>query len=188
MLSITQNEVIFLLGQEVSSSSVAFELCSVHSRWSLLRGGRAIPSNEESSGRIESPRAALQGMGTLLRVGTRAMHELIVAHLTEDTTSEELRLFLRSLHRSSLTARADVVLLFPSSPMPIAMANVIQEEEDSFQRLLADFTPDEAPEASTSTASTGLNPTQNFRDIYLGYRMHGPNEYKNIINAAMQTI
>lgn len=67
------------------------------------------------------------------------MQELIVAHLSEDTTSEELRLFLRSLHRSGSTARADVVLLFPSSPMPMAMAKVIHEEEESFQNLLEGF-------------------------------------------------
>lgn len=103
------------------------------------------------------PRAALQGMGTLLRMGTRPMHELIVAHLDEDTGSEELRIFLRSLHRSGSTARADVVLLFPSSPMPTAMAKVIQEEEDSFQKLIADVKPetldDQAPEAALNTGN-----------------------------------
>jgi len=96
------------------------------------------------------------------------MQELIVAHLTEDTSSEELRLFLRSLHRSGSTARADVVLLFPCSPMPTAMAKVIQEEEDSFQKLLVEFKPDgkeEAPSGAAvagESASAGLNPALNF--------------------------
>ena len=123
----------------------------------MLRGGRAIPSDDESRGMIKS-RAALQGMGTLHRTGTRAMQELIVAHLTEDTTSEELRLFLRSLHRSGSTARADIVLLFPSSPMPVSMAKVIHEEEESFQKLLEDFKPEvEVATVTTGSASTGLN-------------------------------
>lgn len=94
-------------------------------------------------------------MGTLLRVGTRSMQEIIVAHLTDDTSSEELRLFLRTLHRSGSTARADVVLLFPSSPIPVAMSTVIQEEEESFQKLIAAVKPEDLidPEAQTSAAT-----------------------------------
>ena len=116
-----------------------------------------MPSDEESRGTIK-PIAALQGMGTLLRTGTRAMQELIVAHLTEDTTSEELRLFLRSLHRSGSTAKADVVLLFPSSPVAASMAKVIHEEEESFQKLLEDFKPEaKAATVTTGATSTGLN-------------------------------
>lgn len=109
--------------------------------------------DDKGSGKM--PRAALLGMGTILRIGTRAMQELIVAHLTEDTTSEDLRLFLRSLHRSGSTARADVVLLFPSSPMPTAMAKVIQEEEESFQKLLKDFETGDTSGDSEGSASTG---------------------------------
>lgn len=111
--------------------------------------------DDKGSGKM--PRAALLGMGTILRIGTRAMQELIVAHLTEDTTSEDLRLFLRSLHRSGSTARADVVLLFPSSPMPTAMAKVIQEEEESFQKLLKDFETGDTSGDSEGSASTELN-------------------------------
>ncbi|KAG0628340.1 hypothetical protein M758_1G019300 [Ceratodon purpureus] len=143
----------------ISLDGPPLEFIGVHSRWSLLRGGRAIPSDDESRGMIKS-RAALQGMGTLHRTGTRAMQELIVAHLTEDTTSEELRLFLRSLHRSGSTARADIVLLFPSSPMPVSMAKVIHEEEESFQKLLEDFKPEvEVATVTTGSASTDVNST-----------------------------
>ncbi|XP_042482299.1 uncharacterized protein LOC122062722 [Macadamia integrifolia] len=78
---------------------------------------------------------ALQGMGTLFRRGTQAMSDLLVAHLDEDTTDDELRLFLRTLHRSGLTARSDVVLIFPSS-IPSNSTSVIQEENDSFLKLV----------------------------------------------------
>lgn len=126
-----------------------------------------MASNEENRGTIE-PKAALQGMGTLLRTGTRAMQELVVAHLTEDTTSEELRLFLRSLHRSGSTAKVDVVLLFPSSPMPTSMAKVIQEEEESFQKLVENFNLEAEPAMATASSTpTGQNPNSNFRSPFL---------------------
>jgi hypothetical protein len=79
---------------------------------------------------------ALEGMGTLFRRGKRAMSELLVAHLVENTTTRDLRLFLRTLHRSGMTARVDVVLLFPWRPLPAAMLDVIREEEESFHKLL----------------------------------------------------
>ncbi|KAK4782694.1 hypothetical protein SAY86_007068 [Trapa natans] len=77
---------------------------------------------------------ALQGMGTLYRRGTRAMNDLVVAHVTETATDNELRLFLRALHRSGLTARADLALIHCSkSP---SFDSVIREENESFLRLL----------------------------------------------------
>ncbi|XP_043691292.1 uncharacterized protein LOC122641988 [Telopea speciosissima] len=79
--------------------------------------------------------AALQGMGTLFRRGTRAMSDLVVAHLDEDTTDAELRLFLRTLHRSGITARSDVVFIFPSA-ISSNTTSVIQEENDSFLKLV----------------------------------------------------
>ncbi|XP_042483989.1 uncharacterized protein LOC122064344 [Macadamia integrifolia] len=79
--------------------------------------------------------SALQGMGTLFRRGTRAMNHLLVGHLVDDTTDDELRLFLRSLHRSGLTARSDVVFIFPSA-IPSNSTSVIQEEKDSFLKFL----------------------------------------------------
>ncbi|KAG0597821.1 hypothetical protein M758_12G022900 [Ceratodon purpureus] len=82
---------------------------------------------------------ALEGMGMLFRKGTRAMPELVVAHLSETTTPDDLRLFLRGLHRSGMPARADVVLLFPWRPLPLEFAAVIRHEDHSFRRLLAKF-------------------------------------------------
>jgi hypothetical protein len=81
---------------------------------------------------------ALQGMGTLFRKGTRPMRELIVAHLLEETSVASLRVFLRTLHRSGATARADVVVLFPGAESASGdVLAVFHEEEASFQKMLA---------------------------------------------------
>ena len=79
---------------------------------------------------------ALQGMGKLYRRGTRAMSDLVVAHVVEETNEAEFRLFLRVLHRSGLTARADVVFVFPSSLFASRFESLIQEENDSFLKLV----------------------------------------------------
>ncbi|XP_010427612.1 PREDICTED: uncharacterized protein LOC104712410 [Camelina sativa] len=79
-------------------------------------------------------RFALQGMGTLFLRGTRSMQGLIVAHLASDATDDDLRLFMRLLHRSGVISKSDVVLLFnsPSS----RFAGLIEEENDSFLKLV----------------------------------------------------
>ncbi|XP_011033342.1 PREDICTED: uncharacterized protein LOC105131858 [Populus euphratica] len=79
---------------------------------------------------------ALQGMGKLYRRGTRAMSDLVVAHVMEETNEAEFRLFLRVLHRSGLTARADAVFVFPSSLFATRFESLIQEENDSFLKLV----------------------------------------------------
>ncbi|KAI3988547.1 hypothetical protein MKX01_026361 [Papaver californicum] len=78
---------------------------------------------------------ALQGMGTLFRRGTKPMHDLIVAHLTEDITDSELQLFLRTLHRCSITAKADVVFIYSSSLSP-NFTSIIHQENESFLKLV----------------------------------------------------
>ncbi|KAF8102134.1 hypothetical protein N665_0201s0418 [Sinapis alba] len=77
-------------------------------------------------------RFALQGMGTLFMRGTKSMHDLIVAHIASDTTEEDLRLFMRMLHRSGVTSRSDVVLLFNSD----RFNGLIEEENNSFLKLV----------------------------------------------------
>ncbi|XP_068659862.1 uncharacterized protein [Aristolochia californica] len=77
---------------------------------------------------------ALQGMGTLFRRGNRAMTELLVAHLSEDTHPDHLRWFLRTLHRSGLTAKADVVFVFPQ--LSSQLKTVILRENEYFTQLL----------------------------------------------------
>ncbi|PIA53520.1 hypothetical protein AQUCO_00900244v1 [Aquilegia coerulea] len=84
---------------------------------------------------------ALQGMGTLFRRGTRAMSDLIVAHLTEDLKDEDFRVFLRTLHLSGITARADVVLIFSTtSTTPSNFSTMIHQENESFLKLVQNST------------------------------------------------
>lgn len=88
------------------------------------------------------------------------MRELLVAHLSEKTTSAaDLRLFLRTLHRSGATARADVVLLFPgtASVAPPELVDVIMEEEASFQRLLA--SSDASAGSHSSLGTSNISPS-----------------------------
>ncbi|KAF3442687.1 hypothetical protein FNV43_RR16604 [Rhamnella rubrinervis] len=82
------------------------------------------------------PPTALQGMGTLYRRGTRAMSDLVVGHVPEDINEDELRLFMRALHRSGLTAKADIVFVSESSSR---FGSVIQEENESFLKLIHHF-------------------------------------------------
>ncbi|KAF5750222.1 hypothetical protein HS088_TW03G00555 [Tripterygium wilfordii] len=82
------------------------------------------------------PSFAFHGMGTLFRRGTRAMNELVVAHLVEDVKEDHFRLFLKTLHRSGLTARADVVLIFHGSS---TFGNAIREENDLFFKLVRNY-------------------------------------------------
>ncbi|KAG6545084.1 hypothetical protein Mapa_013467 [Marchantia paleacea] len=79
---------------------------------------------------------AMQGMGTLFRKGSQDMSELIVAHASENMSCADFRLFLRTLHRSGATAKADVILLYDF--LSARMMGIMQEEEMSFQRLLAE--------------------------------------------------
>ncbi|XP_024377628.1 LOW QUALITY PROTEIN: uncharacterized protein, partial [Physcomitrium patens] len=82
--------------------------------------------------------SALQGMGVLFRKGTRHMRELIVAHLSNGTSLANMRLFLRTLHRSGASARTDGVVLFPRDYCGSKQVwEVFQEDEASFQRILA---------------------------------------------------
>ncbi|KAE8732689.1 putative coatomer alpha subunit [Hibiscus syriacus] len=80
---------------------------------------------------------ALQRMGILYRRGTKAMNDLIVGHVDEGLTEDELRLFLRVLHRSGITSKADIVFLFASSTS--TFSNVIHEENDSFLKLIQHY-------------------------------------------------
>ncbi|KAG7958749.1 hypothetical protein I3843_10G032700 [Carya illinoinensis] len=82
---------------------------------------------------------ALQGMGILYRRGTKAMNDLVVAHIVEDVTEDDFQLFARALHRSGITARADVVFLFASSSFSSRFGSVIQEENDSFLKLIRHY-------------------------------------------------
>jgi hypothetical protein len=114
---------------------------------------------QASAAELHGP--ALQGMGQLFRRGRWAMSELLIAHLSESTSVEDLRLFLRSLHRSGVPARADVVLLFPWRPLPVGMAAMIDQEDESFRKLLlrsslqrGDSAISRAPNSTSSSSSS----------------------------------
>ncbi|EEF32872.1 conserved hypothetical protein [Ricinus communis] len=79
---------------------------------------------------------ALQGMGKLYLRGTKAMNDLVVGHVAEDTNEDEFRVFLRLLHRSGVTAKADLVFIFSSSLLVSRFEGLIREENDSFLKLV----------------------------------------------------
>ncbi|KAF3515841.1 hypothetical protein DY000_02061586 [Brassica cretica] len=79
---------------------------------------------------------ALQRMGTLFLRGTKCMHDLVVAHVASDMTEEDLCLFMRLLHRSGVTSRSDVVLLFSSPSLATKFTNLIEKENDLFLKLV----------------------------------------------------
>nr|DAD22115.1 TPA_asm: hypothetical protein HUJ06_023578 [Nelumbo nucifera] len=89
--------------------------------------------------------ATLQGMKTLFRRGTRAMSDLVVAHITEDVTNDKLHLFIRSIHQSGLIVRFDVTLIFSSSSLasPLGISSIyssiIREENDAFLKLICHY-------------------------------------------------
>jgi hypothetical protein len=53
------------------------------------------------------------------------MNDLVVAHVVEDVTDDELRLFSRALHRSGLTARADIVFIFATSSFSSRFGSIL---------------------------------------------------------------
>lgn len=101
----------------------------------IRKAEKSIPKKEWSSGRSKSSKLALHGMGTLFRRGTRGMNELVVAHIEEGSNEDQVRWFLRTLHRSGMTARADVVIVFPWSPIPPQISRAIEEENRTFMKL-----------------------------------------------------
>lgn len=66
------------------------------------------------------------------------MTDLVVGHVEENVTEPELRLFVRLLHRSGLTARADVVFIFACRSLS-RFASVIEEENQSFLKLVRHY-------------------------------------------------
>lgn len=66
------------------------------------------------------------------------MTDLVVGHVEENVTEPELRLFVRLLHRSGLTARADVIFIFACRSSS-RFASVIEEENQSFLKLVRHY-------------------------------------------------
>ncbi|KAL1225578.1 hypothetical protein V5N11_019313 [Cardamine amara subsp. amara] len=120
---------LFLFTLSTFEPSSGFPAVSSHpSRRFLLNRDIVAAGITRSSNRF-----ALQGMGTLFMRGTKSMHDLIVAHIASDSTENDLRLFMRLLHRSGVTSKSDIVLLFNS---PLRFAESIEEENESFLKLV----------------------------------------------------
>ncbi|KAF8403777.1 hypothetical protein HHK36_011882 [Tetracentron sinense] len=116
--------------------------------------------DKKSRSRLDSS-VALQGMGTLFRRGTKAMNDLVVGHLMEDIQEHELRLFLRTLHRSGITARSDFVLIFPSSLSSNSSSNfstIIREENEFFLQLVRHYR--ESNNNTNAKSVSGFDVTQ----------------------------
>ncbi|KAG7605817.1 hypothetical protein AtNW77_Chr5g0137421 [Arabidopsis thaliana] len=100
---------------------------------------------------IISRRFALQGMGTLFLRGTKSMHDLIIAHIASVTTENDLRLFIRLLHRSGVTSKSDVVLLFNSPSSTTIFTELIEQENNSFLKLVHVHRNDSMTSSSSSS-------------------------------------
>ncbi|KAJ8562675.1 hypothetical protein K7X08_031127 [Anisodus acutangulus] len=91
-------------------------------------------------------------MGSLYRRGTRGMNDLIVAHVTESVTVNELRLFLRLVHRTGFTCKSDIAFIFSSKTS--SFDNVILEENTSFLKLVSAYNNDEKNNYTSSSDPT----------------------------------
>ncbi|KAI4348685.1 hypothetical protein L6164_009379 [Bauhinia variegata] len=128
-----------------------------------------------NASKIESlPSMALQRMGTLYRRGTRAMSDLIVCHVTEDMNDGELRLFLRVMHRSGLTARADVVFIFASPSLSSRFSSIIQDENDSFISLIEHYSELNSTRSSRKSESSNFDVTRFFKVVKNGKEIGEP--------------
>ncbi|KAI5060722.1 hypothetical protein GOP47_0025142 [Adiantum capillus-veneris] len=100
---------------------------------------------------------ALRGLGSVYRKGNKAMGDLVVAHVAENTSLQDLRLFLRTLHRSGVTSRADIVFLFPWNRLPSGMLDVIHEENAHFKNLMQKVSKEHmGPPGSMSNSSSSM--------------------------------
>ncbi|CAK8543221.1 unnamed protein product [Lathyrus sativus] len=79
---------------------------------------------------------ALQKMGTLYLRGTKPMSDLLISHVSDETTHDDFRFFLRLLHRSTIISSTDVVFIFSSPSSTSTFSPIIQQENHSFTKLL----------------------------------------------------
>ncbi|ESQ44335.1 hypothetical protein EUTSA_v10006507mg [Eutrema salsugineum] len=126
---------LFLFTLSTFEPSSGFPAVSPRSHRRFLLNRDVVGAKTRAISR-RSNNFALQGMGTLFLRGTKSMHDLVVAHVASDTTEEDLRLFMRLLHRSGVTSRSDTVLLFDSPSSASRFAELIEEENDSFSKLV----------------------------------------------------
>ncbi|KMT15035.1 hypothetical protein BVRB_3g061590 [Beta vulgaris subsp. vulgaris] len=86
--------------------------------------------------RIATTSPALHRMGALYLRGSKAMTDLVVGHVAEDTTEKELTTFLRVIQHSGLLSRSDIVFIFSSAVAESRFGRLLKSECDSFLRLV----------------------------------------------------
>ncbi|XP_059668406.1 uncharacterized protein LOC132313588 [Cornus florida] len=127
--------LIFTLSTFEPSTSISSHSTS---RRHLSSSIRIFNRNSQVKTSLPSSVHALQGLGTLYRRGTKAMNDLIVAHITESLPPHELRMFFRALHRSGLTSRSDLVFIYHSKPNSSDI-EAIREENESFLNVMTRY-------------------------------------------------
>ena len=75
-------------------------------------------------------------MGTLYLRGNKPMSDLLICHVSDETTHEDFRFFLRLLHRSTIISTTDVVFIFSSPSSSSSFSHIIHQENHSFMTLL----------------------------------------------------
>lgn len=64
------------------------------------------------------------------------MNELVICHVSDSVTKKELKLFLRSYHRSGLASKSDLLFVFNSISTIDSFDDVIRDENDLFLKLV----------------------------------------------------
>lgn len=64
------------------------------------------------------------------------MNELVICHVSELVTAKELKLFLRTFHRSGLASKSDLLFIFNSISTVDSFDDLIREENNVFFKLV----------------------------------------------------
>ncbi|XP_071687430.1 uncharacterized protein [Rutidosis leptorrhynchoides] len=82
---------------------------------------------------------ALQGLGTLYTRGTSLMKQLVICHVTEHVTKKELKLFMKTFHRSGLASKSDLLFIFDWIKTIDSFDDIIREENDVFLKVVEKY-------------------------------------------------
>ncbi|KAI3682375.1 hypothetical protein L1987_82312 [Smallanthus sonchifolius] len=112
-----------------------FTLSSFEPNNDFISSHRKLTQNHPNfHSKSNSP--ALQGLGTLYTRGTNAMNGLVICHVSNLVTNNELSLFLKTFHRSGLPSKSDLLFVFDSISTVDYFDGVIREENDVFFNLV----------------------------------------------------
>ncbi|KAI3830179.1 hypothetical protein L1987_04313 [Smallanthus sonchifolius] len=112
-----------------------FTLSSFEPNNDFISSHRKLTQNHPNfHSKSNSP--ALQGLGTLYTRGTTAMNDLVICHVSNLVTTNELSLFLKTFHRSGLPSKSDLLFIFDSISTIDSFDGVIRDENDVFLNLV----------------------------------------------------